>query len=116
MLAYYFDIPSLNPAEAYSFSVKFVFEKNENKQKRGRAWLPFTNFEWCRLVPSSMWTINQSETPWTRFPTHAPSPIKNLMLKKFELKFGEKRRKKGMKAVKAVGFKAFIIIFIMYVW
>ena len=22
-----------NPAEAYSFSVKFVFEKNENKQK-----------------------------------------------------------------------------------
>ena len=38
MLAYYFDIPSLNPAEAYSFSVKFVFEKNENKQKRGRGW------------------------------------------------------------------------------
>ena len=32
-LAFYSDDPSLNPAEAYSFSVKFVFEKNENKQK-----------------------------------------------------------------------------------
>ena len=28
--------PSSNPADAYSFSVNFVFEKNENKQKRGR--------------------------------------------------------------------------------
>ena len=24
--------------DAYSFSVKFAFEKNENKQKRGRGW------------------------------------------------------------------------------
>ena len=33
VVAFYSDDPSLNPAEAYSFSVKFVFEKNENKQK-----------------------------------------------------------------------------------
>ena len=33
MLAFNSDNPSLNPAEAYSFSVKFVFEKNENRQK-----------------------------------------------------------------------------------
>ena len=26
--------PSSNPADAYSFSVKFVFEKKENKQNR----------------------------------------------------------------------------------
>ena len=26
---------SSNPTEAYSFSLKFVFEKNENKQKEG---------------------------------------------------------------------------------
>ena len=31
-----FNNPSSNPAEAYIFSVKFVFEKNENKQKWGR--------------------------------------------------------------------------------
>ena len=34
MLAFYSDDPSLNSAEAYSFFyLKFVFEKNENKQK-----------------------------------------------------------------------------------
>ena len=33
MLALHSGNPSLNPADAYSFSVKFVFEKNENKQK-----------------------------------------------------------------------------------
>ena len=33
VLAFYSDDPSSNPAEAYSFSVKFVFEKKENKQK-----------------------------------------------------------------------------------
>ena len=33
VLAFYSDDPSSNPAEASSFSVKFVFGKNENKQK-----------------------------------------------------------------------------------
>ena len=33
VLAFFCDNPSLNPAVAYSFFVKFVFEKNENKQK-----------------------------------------------------------------------------------
>ena len=27
-----------NPADAYSFSVNFVFEKIKNKHKRGRGW------------------------------------------------------------------------------
>ena len=31
---FYCNGPSSNPAEAYIFSVKFVFEKNEKKQKR----------------------------------------------------------------------------------
>ena len=34
MLAFYSDNPSSNPAEAYSFFCKIVFEKVENKQKR----------------------------------------------------------------------------------
>ena len=33
MLAFYSDNTSFDPAEVYSFSVKFVFEKNKNKQK-----------------------------------------------------------------------------------
>ena len=33
MLAFYSIDLRLNLTEAYSFSVKFVFEKNENKQK-----------------------------------------------------------------------------------
>ena len=33
VLAFFSNGPSTNPAEVYSFSVKFVFEKNENKQK-----------------------------------------------------------------------------------
>ena len=33
VLAFYFDDPSSNPADAYSFSVKSVYEKNGNKQK-----------------------------------------------------------------------------------
>ena len=37
-LAIYSNDPSLNPADAYSFSIKFVFEKNRNKQKIGRGW------------------------------------------------------------------------------
>ena len=31
VLAFYSDDPNSNPAEDYRFSVKFVFEKNENK-------------------------------------------------------------------------------------
>ena len=36
VLAFYSDDPSSNPAEAYSFSCKIVFEKNKNKQKESR--------------------------------------------------------------------------------
>ena len=35
MLEFYSDDPSLNPAEDYSLLSKALFEKNENKQKRG---------------------------------------------------------------------------------
>jgi len=42
VLVYYSNNPSLNPADAYSYvCVKIVFEKNENKQKRGRGWPNF---------------------------------------------------------------------------
>ena len=33
VLALYSDDPSSNPAKTYAFSLKFVFEKNENKKK-----------------------------------------------------------------------------------
>ena len=33
VFVFYSDDPSLNPADAYSFSVQFVIETNENKQK-----------------------------------------------------------------------------------
>ena len=36
VLAFYSDDPCSNPAEVYSFSVIFLFEKSENKQKSGR--------------------------------------------------------------------------------
>ena len=39
MLAFYSDDPSSNPADAYRFSVKFVFEKNENIQKEAEVGL-----------------------------------------------------------------------------
>ena len=35
VLAFYCNDPSSNPAEAYSVSVKCVFEKNENKKEAG---------------------------------------------------------------------------------
>ena len=38
VLAFYSDDPSLNPAEAYSFFCKIVFEKNEKNKKRGLGW------------------------------------------------------------------------------
>ena len=44
-LAFYSDDPSSNPADAYRFSVQIVFEKNENKQKKGRRW-PFFKKTW----------------------------------------------------------------------
>ena len=33
VFAFYSDDLSSNPSEAYRFSIKFVFEKNKNKQK-----------------------------------------------------------------------------------
>ena len=36
VLAFYTNDPSSNPSEAHSFSVKFMFEKNDNNQKE--AW------------------------------------------------------------------------------
>ena len=47
VLAFSSDDPSSNPAEANNFFRKIVFEKNENKQKRGRGryWRTFSLFE-----------------------------------------------------------------------
>ena len=42
-LAFSSDNPSSNPADTNSFSVKFVFEKNENKQKEAKIG-PFKKF------------------------------------------------------------------------
>ena len=42
VLAFYSNNPSSNPADVYSFSVKFVFEKNENIQKEAGVG-PFLN-------------------------------------------------------------------------
>ena len=39
VLAFNSNDPSSNPAEAYSFFCNIVFEKNENKQKRGQDFL-----------------------------------------------------------------------------
>ena len=41
VLAFYFDDPSSNPTEVYSFFFTIVFEKNKNKQKRGQGWPTF---------------------------------------------------------------------------
>ena len=35
LLTFYFSVLSLNLAKAYSFSVKFVIEKNKNKKEAG---------------------------------------------------------------------------------
>ena len=47
MLAVYSVKLSSNPAEAYSFFVKFVFEKNKNKQEEARVG-PFLLNSICR--------------------------------------------------------------------
>ena len=41
VLAFYSDDLSSNHAEAYSCFCNIVFEKNENKQKRGLGWPTF---------------------------------------------------------------------------
>ena len=60
VLAFYSDNPSLNPAEAYSFSVKIVFEKTKNKQKIGRGWPIFYNLaiwvSWTFISQAKVYT------------------------------------------------------------
>ena len=41
VLAFYSDDPSLNPAEAYCFYVKILFETNKNKQIKRPELAPF---------------------------------------------------------------------------
>ena len=41
VLVFYFYRPSSYPAEAFILYLKFVFEKNKNKQQRGRGWPTF---------------------------------------------------------------------------
>ena len=49
VLAFYSDDPSLNSAEAYSFSVKFVFEKTKINKKEARVG-PFKKM-FAKLAP-----------------------------------------------------------------
>ena len=51
VLAFLSDNPSSNPAEAYSFCVKFVFEKNENKHKEAEVG-PLKHFNWILAAGS----------------------------------------------------------------
>ena len=58
LLAFYSDDQSSNPSNAFSFSVEFVFEKNENKPKEAgvgpfkkqSAW--FDHFLFILLIPT----------------------------------------------------------------
>ena len=50
MLAFYSNDPSSNPADAYSFSVKFVFEKNENKQKEAGVGPFLKKTQWNMMI------------------------------------------------------------------
>ena len=42
VLAFYYYNPSLNPAEAYGFSVKFLLKKNDSQQKEAEVGPIFT--------------------------------------------------------------------------
>ena len=44
MRAIYCNNPRLNTTEAYSFTIKFAFEKIENKQRRGGDWPSLKNY------------------------------------------------------------------------
>ena len=49
VLAFYSDDPSSNLAEIYSFFCNIVFEKNENKTKRGQGWsISWKNKLWVK--------------------------------------------------------------------
>ena len=60
VLASYFVDPSSNPTKVYSFSLKFVFGKNENKTKRGHGY-SFKNMYHISLVPTVL-SINTGST------------------------------------------------------
>ena len=49
---FYSDYPSSNSAEAFGFFVKFVFEKNEHKQKEAKVgpFLIFKKLSQCVVV------------------------------------------------------------------
>ena len=51
VLTFYSDNPSSSPAEVYSFSLKFVFERNENKAKKILSWAD------CKL---KLWSMKLS--------------------------------------------------------
>ena len=64
MLAFYSDNLSSNPADAYSFSVEFVFEKNENKQKEagdGTFIKPFGTPKLTVLDPLPFWVLSKNQ-------------------------------------------------------
>ena len=62
VLAYYSDNPSSDPADVYSFLLKFVFEKNKNKQKEAgvgpfvKKWVAGNHSSLYSSVPYIQWT------------------------------------------------------------
>ena len=61
-LTFYSDDPSSNPADAKSFSVKFVFEKNENKQKETGVGPFFKKTRKSLTLPASLFEIKIHHT------------------------------------------------------
>ena len=54
VLALYFDNPSANPAEAFSFFCSTVCEK---KEKRGRDWAHFFENIWT-VIEGAAWSLS----------------------------------------------------------
>ena len=60
VLALFSNDPSSNPADAYSFSIQFVFEKNENKNKKRPGLAHFLKMEnLYKISYSAPWCSNR---------------------------------------------------------
>ena len=76
VFAFYSNDPSSNPAYTYSFSVKFLFEKNKNKQKE--AWLDPLKKQNCFSSSALLWFwIKQSIDEGACYKTSHCGRIKN---------------------------------------
>ena len=61
VLAFYSDYPSSGPALVYSLSIKFLVEKDENKQKEAE----FNPFKTCLTIgPIQLFVFVNLRAPW----------------------------------------------------